>query len=58
MQLATPPRAQIAALELRAIDTPLDHASGLAGGFGFTGGEGRVQESTVTVIEQLLEATQ
>lgn len=35
--------------------TPLDTALGLAGGFGFTGGEGRVQESTVALIEQLLE---
>jgi ankyrin repeat protein len=36
--------------------TPLDHARGLAGGFGFTGGEGRVQESTVELIESLLAA--
>ncbi|HEY5666145.1 MAG TPA: ankyrin repeat domain-containing protein [Gammaproteobacteria bacterium] len=35
--------------------TALDTALGLAGGFGFTGGEGRVQESTVALIEQLLE---
>jgi ankyrin repeat protein len=35
--------------------TPLDTARGLAGGFGFTGGEGRVHESTVALIEQLLE---
>ena len=34
--------------------TPLDHARGLAGGFGFTGGEGRVQESTVALIESLI----
>jgi len=34
--------------------TPLDHARGLAGGFGFTGGEGRVQESTVALIESLM----
>lgn len=37
--------------------TPLDTARGLAGGFGFTGGEGRVHESTVALIEQLLEGT-
>lgn len=36
--------------------TPLDTARGLAGGFGFTGGEGRVQESTVALIESLLES--
>lgn len=35
--------------------TPLDTARGLAGGFGFTGNEGRVHESTVALIEQLLE---
>jgi ankyrin repeat protein len=35
--------------------TPLDTARGLAGGFGFTGGEGRVHESTVARIESLLE---
>lgn len=35
--------------------SPLDTARGLAGGFGFTGGEGRVQESTVALIENLLE---
>jgi ankyrin repeat protein len=35
--------------------TPLDTARGLAGGFGFTGGEGRVHESTVTLIQTLLE---
>jgi ankyrin repeat protein len=35
--------------------TPLDTALGLAGGFGFTGGEGRVNESTVTLIRNLLE---
>lgn len=42
---------------LNAIDndgfTPLDTANGLAGGFGFSGGEGRVHESTVALIEQL-----
>ncbi len=38
--------------------TPLDTALGLAGGFGFTGDEGRVQESTVALIEQLLEDSQ
>jgi ankyrin repeat protein len=37
--------------------TPLDHASGLAGGFGFTGDEGRIQASTVALIESLLEET-
>lgn len=36
--------------------TPLDTARGLAGGFGFTGGEGRVRESTVALIESMLEA--
>jgi ankyrin repeat protein len=35
--------------------TPLDTARGLAGGFGFTGGEGRVHESTVALIQTLLE---
>jgi hypothetical protein len=35
--------------------SPLDTALGLAGGFGFTGGEGRVNESTVALIERLLE---
>jgi ankyrin repeat protein len=34
--------------------TPLDTAKGLAGGFGFTGGEGRYHESTVALIEGLL----
>jgi len=34
--------------------TPLDTAKGLAGGFGFTGNEGRVNESTVALIEKLL----
>lgn len=34
--------------------TPLDTAKGLAGGFGFTGGEGRFHESTVALIEKLL----
>lgn len=47
---------------LRATDsdgfTPLDTARGLAGGFGFTGGEGRLHESTVTLIEKLLGETQ
>ena len=38
--------------------TPLDTARGLAGGFGFTGAEGRVHESTVALIEQLLEDSQ
>jgi ankyrin repeat protein len=38
--------------------TPLDTALGLAGGFGFTGGEGRVNESTVELIEALLEESQ
>ena len=33
--------------------TALDTARGLAGGFGFTGGEGRVNESTVALIESL-----
>jgi uncharacterized protein len=36
--------------------TALDTARGLAGGFGFTGGEGRVHESTVALIEQLMGA--
>jgi ankyrin repeat protein len=44
--------------DLRAEDndgyTPLDTAKGLAGGFGFTGGEGRFHESTVALIEDLL----
>jgi len=48
--------------DLGALDqdglTPLDHARGLAGGFGFSGGEGRVQESTVALIEQLQENRQ
>jgi ankyrin repeat protein len=35
--------------------TPLDTASGLAGGFGFTGGEGRFHASTVALIERLLQ---
>jgi ankyrin repeat protein len=34
--------------------TPLDTARGLAGGFGFTGGEGRLNQSTADLIEQLL----
>jgi ankyrin repeat protein len=38
--------------------TPLDTALGLAGGFGFTGGEGRVNESTVALIRNLLEESQ
>jgi ankyrin repeat protein len=38
--------------------TPLDTARGLAGGFGFTGGEGRVQASTVALIESLLGVTE
>jgi ankyrin repeat protein len=38
--------------------TPLDTARGLAGGFGFTGGEGRVHESTVALIENLLEESE
>jgi ankyrin repeat protein len=38
--------------------TPRDTALGLAGGFGFTGGEGRVNESTVALIEDLLEESQ
>jgi ankyrin repeat protein len=46
--------------DLRAEDrdghTPLDTAMGLAGGFGFTGDEGRVQQSTAALIRQLLEA--
>jgi hypothetical protein len=33
-------------------------ALGLAGGFGFTGGESRVNESTVALIQTLLEETQ
>jgi uncharacterized protein len=37
--------------------TPLDTAKGLAGGFGFTGGEGRYHESTVALIEALLAET-
>jgi len=36
--------------------TPLDTARGLAGGFGFSGDEGRYNESTVALIEQLLAA--
>jgi len=35
--------------------TPLATAQGLAGGFGFTGDEGRFHESTVALIEGLLE---
>jgi ankyrin repeat protein len=35
--------------------TPLDTARGLAGGFGFSGDEGRVNESTAALIESLLE---
>lgn len=38
--------------------TPLDTALGLAGGFGFTGGEGRVNESTAELIRNLLEGTE
>jgi uncharacterized protein len=38
--------------------TPLDTAKGLAGGFGFTGGEGRYHESTVALIQGLLETTE
>lgn len=38
--------------------TPLDTARGLAGGFGFTGDEGRVHESTVALIESLLEGAE
>jgi len=38
--------------------SPLDTARGLAGGFGFTGGEGRVQENTVALIENLLEESE
>ena len=44
-------------LEDRSGYTPLDTALGLAGGFGFTGGEGRVNESTVVLIENFLEDT-
>jgi ankyrin repeat protein len=47
--------------DLRAEDndgyTPLDTAMGLAGGFGFTGDEGRVQESTAALIRRLLDVT-
>ena len=35
--------------------TALETAMGLAGGYGFTGGEGRLHESTVALIEQLLQ---
>jgi ankyrin repeat protein len=38
--------------------TPLDTARGLAGGFGFTGEEGRLHESTVALIEKLLGDTE
>lgn len=38
--------------------TPLDTARGLAGGFGFTGGEGRLHESTVALIESLSAESQ
>jgi hypothetical protein len=38
--------------------SPLDTALGLAGGFGFTGDEGRVNESTVALIQSLLEESQ
>lgn len=49
-----------AALDLRDNNghTSLDTALGLAGGFGFTGGEGRVNESTAQLIEALLEGTE
>jgi ankyrin repeat protein len=43
---------------LHAVDqngfTPLDTARGLAGGFGFSGDEGRLHQSTVDLIENLL----
>ena len=38
--------------------TPLDTARGLAGGFGFSGEEGRLHESTVALIENLLGDTE
>jgi len=38
--------------------TAHDTAMGLAGGFGFTGGEGRVREQTAALIEELLENAQ
>jgi len=41
-------------IEDRDAYTPLDTARGLAGGFGFTGGEGRVHDSTVALIESLI----
>jgi ankyrin repeat protein len=44
--------------DLGALDqngfTPLDTARGLAGGFGFSGEEGRLHQSTVDLIENLL----
>ena len=38
--------------------TPLDTARGLAGGFGFSGEEGRLNQSTVELIEKLLGENQ
>jgi ankyrin repeat protein len=48
--------------DLLAVDrngfTPLDTARGLAGGFGFSGDEGRLHQSTVELIEKLLGENQ